>query len=99
MKHMQDIRSMGILMVVSAFMSTEMAWPDETKITTGTPERIRTGFQFTEGPAWDGQGALFLRHSRPANYRLTEGNDLTIFREPSNRSNGFDEIGGLSLRL
>lgn len=60
-------------------------------------ERVATGFQFTEGPAW-GHGALFFSDI-PADtiYRLTETGEVSIFLKPSGKSNGlaFDAEGTL----
>lgn len=62
------------------------------------PERIATGFQFTEGPVWHPDGYL-LFSDIPANriYRWTPGGKLEVFREPSGNSNGltFDRRGRL----
>lgn len=64
----------------------------------GDPERIATGFQFTEGPLWvPGLGLLFS--DIPANriYRWTEEGGVEVWREPSGHSNGLslDEQGRL----
>lgn len=52
--------------------------------------RVATGFQFTEGPIWFAEGQYLLFSDIPANkiYQLTSEGQLTIFREPSNNSNG-----------
>ena len=61
-------------------------------------ERVVTGLQFTEGPAWDGKGSLFFSDI-PANriYKLDEAGKLEVFLEPSGKSNGliFDANGDL----
>jgi len=51
-------------------------------------EKVRGGYQFTEGPAWDGTGTLYFTDI-PANriYRWTDGNQ-TVFLEPSGHCNG-----------
>jgi gluconolactonase len=60
-------------------------------------ERVATGFQFTEGPAW-GHGALFFSDI-PADtiHRLTETGEVSVFLKPSGKSNGlmFDRDGTL----
>jgi gluconolactonase len=55
----------------------------------GQPERIATGFQFTEGPVWLPDGFL-LFSDIPASriYKLTSGGDVSVWREPSGHSNG-----------
>lgn len=61
-------------------------------------EQVATGFQFTEGPSWDGQGAICFSDI-PADtiYRLDETGNYTAFLKPSGKSNGlmFDEDGTL----
>ncbi|NUM56573.1 MAG: SMP-30/gluconolactonase/LRE family protein [Candidatus Hydrogenedentes bacterium] len=54
-------------------------------VTTGPVELVADGFVFTEGPVWIPSGGLVFSDI-PANriYRV----DKTIFREPSNNSNG-----------
>jgi gluconolactonase len=54
------------------------------------PEKIATGFVFTEGPIWDtSQGCLFFSDI-PANKmrKWTEAKGAELFREPSGKSNG-----------
>lgn len=60
-----------------------------TLIEAGDPERVATGFQFTEGPLWLPEGAL-LFSDIPANriYRWTADAPLAVWREPSSHSNG-----------
>jgi gluconolactonase len=54
-------------------------------------ERIATGFRFTEGPVWFGDGRYLLFSDIPANRILrwdeTTGG-ISVFREPSNFANG-----------
>ena len=52
------------------------------------PERIASGFQFTEGPVWTDGGLLFS--DIPANtvYRWTESLGAEVFLQPSQKSNG-----------
>jgi len=60
-------------------------------------EKVATGFQFTEGPAW-GHGALFFSDI-PADtiQRVTEAGEVSVFLKPSGKSNGlmFDRDGTL----
>ncbi|WP_204138439.1 SMP-30/gluconolactonase/LRE family protein [Halomicronema sp. CCY15110] len=54
-------------------------------------ERLATGFQFTEGPVWLPETERLLFSDIPANriYQLAPASRVvTIFREPSNHSNG-----------
>lgn len=63
-----------------------------------TLERVATGFQFTEGPTWDGKGALYFSDI-PADtiYQLDLAGKVTPFLKPSGKSNGllFDRDGTL----
>jgi gluconolactonase len=54
----------------------------------GEVQRLHTGLQFTEGPAWDGENLYFS--DIPANriYKVDAQGDLTTFLEPSNHTNG-----------
>jgi len=62
------------------------------------PERIATGFQFTEGPVWHPDGYL-LFSDIPAGriYKWSPDGTLEVFRQPSGNSNGltFDQQGRL----
>jgi gluconolactonase len=61
-------------------------------------EQVATGFQFTEGPAWDGKGALYFSDI-PGDtiYRLGSDGNVSPFLKPSGKSNGlmFDRDGTL----
>ena len=61
-------------------------------------EQVATGFQFTEGPAWDGKGGL-LFSDIPADtiYKVDEAGEVSTFLKPSGKSNGlmFDTDGTL----
>jgi gluconolactonase len=60
--------------------------------------KLAGGFQFTEGPAWDGKGNLYFSDI-PANtvYRMDMKGDFAAFLQPSENSNGlaFDAKGNL----
>ncbi|MBI1926762.1 SMP-30/gluconolactonase/LRE family protein [Candidatus Poribacteria bacterium] len=58
-------------------------------ILAGEPERIATGFQFTEGPVWHPDGYL-LFSDIPANriVKWTSDGNVQTFRDPSGHSNG-----------
>ena len=63
-----------------------------------TLERVATDFQFTEGPAWDGKGALYFSDI-PADtiYKLDLAGNVAPFLKPSGKSNGLllDRDGAL----
>ena len=57
----------------------------------GTIKRLKTGFQWAEGPAWCGEGqyAVFSDVIGNAQYRyIWETGEITPFRNPSYNSNG-----------
>jgi gluconolactonase len=55
----------------------------------GDPERLATGFQFTEGPVWMPDGYL-LFSDIPANriFKWTPDGQVEVWQEPSGNSNG-----------
>ncbi len=55
----------------------------------GDPERLATGFEFTEGPVWMPEGYL-LFSDIPADriYKWTPEHGAEVWREPSGNSNG-----------
>lgn len=59
-------------------------------VASGDPERIATGFQFTEGPVWHPDGYLLFSDIPAAIiYKWTPGEDkATPWREASGNSNG-----------
>ncbi len=61
-------------------------------------QQVATGFEFTEGPAWDGERYLYFSDI-PADtiYRLEEGGAAEVFLRPSGMANGlmFDLAGNL----
>ncbi|KON31294.1 gluconolactonase [miscellaneous Crenarchaeota group-15 archaeon DG-45] len=65
------------------------------------PERLATGFQFTEGPVWNASGGFLLFSDIPANRicRWSRGDGATVFREPSGSSNGLTYDGDGSLMI
>jgi gluconolactonase len=58
-------------------------------IESGDPERITSGFQFTEGPVWHRDGYL-LFSDIPASriYKWSPDGSLEVWREPSGNANG-----------
>jgi len=64
-----------------------------------TPERVATGFRFTEGPVWIAEEKRLLFSDIPANriYRLAADGHVMTVREPSGNSNGLtrDQKGRL----
>ncbi|MBX9655263.1 SMP-30/gluconolactonase/LRE family protein [bacterium] len=83
-----------VLLAVLVIIPVSALMADEQKISVGTPEVVRTGFQFLEGPAWDGKDTLYFTDV-PAQciYRITGKNDLSKFRDESGHSNGLLKWG------
>ena len=67
-------------------------------VVDSAPEKIATGFRFTEGPLWHHDGYL-LFSDIPANtiYKWMPDGEVTVFRKPSGYANGltFDRQGRL----
>ena len=67
-------------------------------VVSGEPERLATGFQFTEGPVWHPDGYL-LFSDIPADtiYRWSPGDEAQPHIQPSHQSNGltYDAQGRL----
>lgn len=61
----------------------------KTLIEDGNPEQLATGFQFTEGPVWQADGALYFSDI-PANrtYRWTAEEGAQVWTEPTGNANG-----------
>ncbi len=70
----------------------------KTLIEDGDPEKLATGFRFTEGPIWQADGSLFFSDI-PANrtYRWTAETGATVWAEPTGNANGMtlDRAGQL----
>jgi len=59
--------------------------------------KLAGGFQFTEGPAWDGTGALYFSDIPNEKIHKWSNGKVALFRENSGRANGlyFDHDGNL----
>ncbi len=67
-------------------------------VASSDPQRLATGFEFTEGPLWRADGSLLFVDIRTSIiYRLVPGAEPEIFRDNSGGSNGltFDLEGRL----
>lgn len=62
-------------------------------------KKLADGFRFTEGPVWNKEEGYLLFSDIPANtiYKWRPGEQVSVFREPSNNSNGltYDAAGNL----
>jgi gluconolactonase len=64
---------------------------DKYKLGNAALERLYTGARWTEGPVWFGDGRYLLFSDIPNNRMLRwleETGEVTVFRSPSNNSNG-----------
>jgi gluconolactonase len=69
-----------------------------TILATSQPERLATGFVFTEGPLWDPDGFLYFVDIRTSTlHRLTPGKPAELVRDNTGEGNGttFDRQGRL----
>ena len=61
------------------------------KLGNAAIQRLYTGMLWAEGPAWNGVGRFLVWSDIPNNVQhrwLTEDNHVSVFRSPSNNSNG-----------
>jgi gluconolactonase len=88
----------GTLLSALVTLSVPAADQMPPLVATGaTVQKLADGFKFTEGPAWDGKGALYFSDiPNERIHRWAEGK-LSVFREKSGRANGlyFDHDGNL----
>jgi len=70
---------------------------DLQKLVNGVPEKIVSGFAFTEGPVFSRIGYLLFSDIPPKRIMKWQRGTVTVFRENSNSSNGltFDHQGRL----
>jgi len=88
----------------SAFAQVPDPWPvaDDGVFIPGSLEKVAEGYNFTEGPAWDGARVIFSDISGDTVYVMTPGagevgGAPTVLYTPSSRANGhtFDRNGAL----
>jgi sugar lactone lactonase YvrE len=77
------------LVVTLALGCTGLLDPGPADFSELRPEKVAGGFTFTEGPVWSPAGFLLFSDTRASRlYRYLPGDVVTVFREPSNRTNG-----------
>ncbi len=88
----------AVLLLAGAGLRAEEPAGTERLFESAVPERVATGYQFTEGPAWGREGFLLFTDI-PAGRIVKWVPDAacTVFREPSGNANGlaFDRQGRL----
>ncbi|NLC56668.1 MAG: SMP-30/gluconolactonase/LRE family protein [Armatimonadetes bacterium] len=97
MKCFAALLGIGVLVGAGLAVGSEGGRADAIFV-DATPERLATGFQFTEGPVWSEEGYLLFSDIPPGRiYRWTPDGKCVVFREPSGNSNGlaFDRQGRL----
>jgi gluconolactonase len=74
-------------------------WPveDDGVFIPGSMEKVADGYNFTEGPVWDGARVIFSDISGDTVYVMTPGEAPRVLYTPSSRANGhtFDRNGAL----
>ncbi len=74
-------------------------WPveDDGVFVPGSLEKVAEGYNFTEGPAWDGMRVIFSDISGDTVYAVVPGEAPRVLYQPSSRANGhtFDRKGHL----
>lgn len=77
--------------VVAFVLCPTLAFAEPRLLAPGAvPEKVVGGLKFGEGPAWNAKGGFLLFENHPANQMMKLGPDgkVSVFREPSGRSNG-----------
>ena len=82
-----QLYSLALLLLIAA--ATQAADSIEGIGPKGEVTKVQGGFMFTEGPAADAKGRIYFSDI-PADrvYRLEPDGKASIFREPSNHTNG-----------
>jgi len=89
---MNKLSSFLSFLLITAILSTSC--DTDYNFSLGEPEVITTGYQFTEGPHWLGEGSLIFSDI-PASkvYQWQPGSDkTTTFLDSSGRSNGIESM-------
>jgi gluconolactonase len=91
---------MGLLLfgIVGGLLLRCQAADIDELVESDTLQRIATGFEFTEGPAWHPDGyLLFSDISADTIYKWESDGNVKAFRLPSGHANGltFDKRGRL----
>ncbi|HXU81786.1 MAG TPA: SMP-30/gluconolactonase/LRE family protein [Polyangia bacterium] len=81
------MRALALALLITptvAFAETSLLAPG------AAPEKVAGDLKFGEGPAWNAKGGFLLFEDGPANRMMKLGPDgkVSVFREPSGRSNG-----------
>jgi len=86
---MNDLIKTSIAIASLLLLQPGMASAQQMVQENAEPEKITSGYQFTEGPVWHPSGYL-LFSDIPANtiYKWTPGSDVETYLSPSGHSNG-----------
>jgi gluconolactonase len=78
-------------LALALLLSPTVALAEPSLLASGAaPEKLAVELKFGEGPAWNAKGGFLLFEDGPANRMMKLGADgkVSVFREPSGRSNG-----------
>jgi gluconolactonase len=78
-------------LALALLLSPTIALAEPSLLAPGSaPEKVAGDLKFGEGPAWNAKGGFLLFEDGPANRMMKLGADgkVSVFREPSGRSNG-----------
>lgn len=93
------IAGIAALVASSACAQVPDPWPveDDGVFIPGSMEKVGEGYNFTEGPVWDGARVIFSDISGDTVYVMTPGETPRVLYTPSFRANGhtFDRNGAL----
>jgi gluconolactonase len=93
------IAGIAALAASSACAQVPDRWPveDDGVFVPGSMEKVGEGYNFTEGPVWDGARVIFSDISGDTVYVMTPGEAPRVLYTPSSRANGhtFDRSGAL----
>lgn len=93
------IAGIAALVASSACAQVPDIWPveDDGVFIPGSMEKVGEGYNFTEGPVWDGARVIFSDISGDTVYVMTPGETPRVLYTPSFRANGhtFDRNGAL----
>ncbi|MCL9982959.1 MAG: hypothetical protein NBV60_07375 [Erythrobacter sp.] len=93
------IAGCAVLAASNACAQVPDPWPveDDGVFIPGSMEKVAEGYNFTEGPVWDGARVIFSDISGDTVYVMIPGEARRVLYAPSSRANGhtFDHNGAL----
>lgn len=81
--------SVTLLFATATLATTTQAQTTSKIAPVGPIEKLKSGFDFVEGPAWDPRGFLYFSNIPKSEiHRVDADNHVTLFTDQSNKSNG-----------